>query len=102
MARLCRELCNLCGMPCEEFTLLKLAEGLEQPLAEEIKRQTGLFRNLIDQLKAVNQRNMRLIESSVRYSRGLLDFLAGATCSYQSTGVFRPFPAVQTTISDRA
>jgi hypothetical protein len=101
MARLCRELSKVCGLSGEAFTLLKLAEGLDQPLADEIKRETGLFRNLIDQLKAVNQRNMRLIENSVRYSRGLLDFLAGASCPYQATGVFRPYPAVQTTISDR-
>ena len=67
--RLCLELCQAFRLPREEFTLLKLAEGFEKPVAEEIKSQTSLFRNLIEQLKSVNQRNMKLIESSVRYSR---------------------------------
>jgi hypothetical protein len=102
MARLCLHLCQAFNIPREEFTLLKLAEGFEQPVAEEIKSQTGLFKNLIDQLKSVNQRNMKLVESSLSYSRGLLDLLANATSSYQGTGLFRPIPAVQTTISHRA
>ncbi|MCK7492388.1 MAG: hypothetical protein MZW92_12875 [Comamonadaceae bacterium] len=33
---------------------LKPAEGCEQPVAEEIKAQTGLFKELIEQLKVVN------------------------------------------------
>lgn len=102
VTRLCRELCQKFSMPREEFTLLKLAEGCEKPVAEEIKSQTGLFKNLVEQLKSVNQRNMRLIESSVTYSRGLLDLLANATSSYQATGLFRPIPATQRTISHRA
>jgi flagellar biosynthesis/type III secretory pathway chaperone len=100
--RLCLELCQAFRLPREGFTLLKLAEGFEKPVAEEIKSQTGLFRNLIEQLKSVNQRNMKLIESSVSYSRGLLDLLANATSSYQATGLFRPIPAIQRTISHRA
>jgi len=100
--RLCLELCQAFRLPREEFTLLKLAEGFEEPVAEEIKSQTGLFKNLIEQLKTVNQRNMKLIESSISYSRGLLDLLANATSSYQATGLFRPIPAIQRTISHRA
>jgi hypothetical protein len=102
MARLCTELCRTVNVPREEFTLLKLAEGLERPVADEIKSETGLFRNLIEQLKSVNARNMKLIESSVTYSRGLLDLLANATSSYQATGLFRPCTASQRTISHRA
>jgi hypothetical protein len=102
MRRLCLEFAQTLSVPREEFTLLKLAEGFEPPVAQEIRSLTNLFRNLVDQLKSVNQRNMRLVESSMRYSRGLLDFLANATSSYQMTGMFRPFPAVQTTISHRA
>ncbi len=102
MRRLCLEFCQALSLPREEFTLLKLAEGLEQPVAQEIRSLTVLFRNLVDQLKSVNQRNMRLVESSIRYSRGMLDFLANATSSYQMTGLFRPLSAVQTTISHRA
>lgn len=100
--RLCLELCQAFRLPRQEFTLLKLAEGFEKPVADEIHSQTGLFRNLIEQLKSVNQRNMKLIESSVCYSRGLLDLLANATSSYQATGLFRPIPATHRTISHRA
>ncbi len=98
---LCTQMCQRLKMPCEEFTLLKLAEASEQPVAEEIRSLTGLFRNMVEQLKSVNQRNMKLIESSVSYSRGLLDLLANATGSYQPTGVFRPTSAIRT-ISHRA
>ena len=72
MARLCRDLGRAFGIPREEFTLMKLADSLEQSLALEIKSQTALFRNIVKQLKSVNQRNMRLIEKSIRYSGGLL------------------------------
>ena len=81
---------------------MKLAEGLEKPVADEILSQTSLFKNLIEQLKAINHRNLRLAESSIRYSRGLLDLLANATSSYQATGLFRPIPSTQRTISQRA
>lgn len=102
MARLCGDLSQACRIPREEFTLLKLADGLERSVAAEIKSLSSLFRNLVEQLKTVNQRNRRLVEGSVRYSRGLLDFLAGATTSYQVTGLLRPITAVQTTLSRRA
>ncbi len=102
MARLCCDLCNAFRIPREEFTLLKLADGVEQPVAAEIKSQTNLFRNLIAQLKSVNQRNMRLVENSIHYSRGLLDFVSNATSSYQKTGLFKPYPAIPRTISHQA
>ena len=101
MRRLCLELSQSLKIPSEEFTLLKLADGAEQPIASEIKAQTNLFKNLIEQLKSVNRRNGKLIEGSVHYSRGLLDFLSNATSSYQGTGLFKPLPAVQATFSDR-
>jgi flagellar biosynthesis/type III secretory pathway chaperone len=65
----------------------------------EIRTQASLFKNLLEQLKAVNQRNMKLIESSMRYSRGLLDLLSNAAGSYQATGFFGPLPAIHTTFS---
>jgi hypothetical protein len=102
MARLCGDLSQAWRIPREEFTLLKLADGLERSVAAEIKSLSSLFRNLVEQLKTVNQRNRRLVEGSIRYSRGLLDFLAGATTSYQVTGLLRPITAVQTTLSRRA
>ena len=101
LTRLCWELAQLFNIPRAEFTLLKLAEGTEQAVAAEIRFQTNLFRNLLDQLKAVNRRNMKLVESSMRYSRGLLDLISNATGSYQGTGLFVPLPAIRTTISHR-
>ncbi len=102
MERLCDDVCRTFHIPREDFTLLKLADGLERSVAAEIKSLSGLFKNLVEQLKSVNQRNIRLVESSIRYSRGLLDFFAGATTSYQGTGLLRPISAGQSTISRRA
>ncbi len=102
LSRLCGELCQAFKIPCEEFTLLKLADGVNQSVAAEIKAQTNLFKNLIAELKSINRRNTMLIESSVRYSRGLLDFLNSASGSYQQNGMFRPMAALQTTVSRRA
>jgi hypothetical protein len=101
MTRLCRDLAQVFNIPCAEFTLLKLAEGTEPAVTAEIRSQTNMFRNLLDQLKVVNQRNRKLVESSMRYSRGLLDLISNATGSYQGTGLFVPLPAVRTTISHR-
>lgn len=101
MTRLCRDLAQVFNIPCAEFTLLKLAEGTEPAVTAEIRSQTNVFRNLLDQLKVVNQRNRKLVESSMRYSRGLLDLISNATGSYQGTGLFVPLPAVRTTISHR-
>ncbi len=99
MGRLCSDLSSALNIPRIEFTLLKLAEGTEPTVAAEIKTQTSLFKNLFEQLKAVNQRNMKLVESSMRYSRGLLDLLSNAAGSYQATGLFGPLPAIHTTFS---
>jgi flagellar biosynthesis/type III secretory pathway chaperone len=102
MSRLCRELCQVFTIPYEEFTLLRLADAVSQSVAAEIKAQTSLFKNLIAELKSINHRNTLLIESSVRYSRGLLDFLQSAAGSYQQNGMFRPMTSMQTTMSRRA
>jgi len=102
MARLCVDLCQAFHIPREEFTLLKLIDGFEQATAEEIKSLTSLFKNLVEQLKSVNQRNMRLIERSIHYSRGLLDLISNTTSSYQATGLFKPIPAIQSIYSHRA
>ena len=102
MIRLCSDLCVAFKIPRDEFTLLKLADGVEQSVASEIRSQTNLFKNLVDQLKTINQRNMKLVECSLHYSRGLLDFISNATSPYQGTGLFRPFPAIQTTFSHQA
>jgi hypothetical protein len=102
MSRLCSDLCEALKIPREEFTLLKLADDAEQSIAEEIKYQTNLFKNLIEQLKSVNERNMRVVENPLHYSKALLDFLSNVTASYQETGLFKPAPAAQTTFSDQA
>ncbi len=102
MMRLCNDLSLAFRIPREEFTLMKLADNLEQSLALEIQSQTDIFRNMVNQLKLVSQRNMRLIERSIHYSRALLDLLSNATNSYQETGLFESIPSIQRTFSQRA
>jgi len=102
MADICFDLSQAFHIPRKEFTLMKLADSLEQSLAHEIKSQTALFRNIVNQLKAVNQRNVKLIERSLRYSEGLLALFSNATSSYQPTGLFEPIPNLQPTFSQRA
>jgi len=102
MARLCHELGRTFQIPREEFTLMKLAENIEQPLALEIRSQTTLFRNIVRQLKSVNQRNRTLIEKSLHYSRGLLAIFSNASGSYRQNGLFEQIPSIQPTFSQRA
>ena len=102
MSRLCKQLCATMNVAHEEWTLLKLAEEAKPSVAEEIRSQFMVFRNLVEQLKAVNQRNRKLVESSLHYSRGLLDFIANGTSSYQSNGLFKPYSAAHSTISNKA
>ena len=102
LAQLCNDLSSSFGIPREEFTLMKLAESLQQPLALEIRTQTALFGNIVKQLKTINQRNRRLAEKSLRYSEGLLAIFSNATSSYQPTGLFEPIPQIQPTFSQRA
>ena len=66
MATLCLELCRTFEIPCGESSLPRLADSIEKSLAHEIRSQTVLFRNIVAQLKAVSQRNMRLVERSLR------------------------------------
>ncbi len=102
VARLCQQLCAALQIAREEFTLLKLAEGMEQSVAKELRSQSMIFRSLVEQLKGINQRNRILVESSLHYSRGMLNFFANATSSYQSNGLFKPYSAAHNTISSKA
>jgi hypothetical protein len=102
MMRLCRDLGQAFKIPREEVTLMKLAENFEQSVTLEIKSQAALFRNIVEQLKSVNQRNIRLIERSVHYSGGLWALIANATGSYQPTGLFEPISNTQPSFSQRA
>lgn len=102
LERLTQDLCRQRCLPREEFTLVKLAEGVEQSASVEIRSQANLFRNLCEQLRGVNRRNSKLIESSLRFSRGLADYISNATGSYQGTGLFKPLSAIQPTISRQA
>jgi hypothetical protein len=102
MIHLCQDLCRSLQIPREEFTLLKLADCLDPSLALEIKEQIMLFRNIVEQLKSVSRSNIRLIEKSIHYSRGLLALISNALGSYQNTGLFDPIPSVQPTYSQRA
>ena len=78
MQSLCLDLCRVLGIPCEEFTLLRLADGTEQSVALKIRDQACLFKNLIEQLKCVNQRNIKLIEASAHYSRCLPELVSNS------------------------
>jgi len=102
MARLAGQLAKAMNIAPEELTLLKLADEMKPPDAAEIRSQSVTFRSLVDQLMTINQRNRKLIESSLRYSRGLLDFIADATSSYQSNGLFHPYSAAHPTVIGRA
>jgi hypothetical protein len=102
MARLCRDLSHAFRIPREEFTLMRLAQSLEQSLSLEIQSQAALFRNIVKQLKAINQRNMRLIEQSIRYSGGVLALISNARGSYRPTGLFEPVPNIQPKFSRNA
>lgn len=101
MGRVCSDICRSVGIAREEFTLVKLADNLEQSLALEIKSQAALFKNIVKQLKAVTQRNLMLIDKSLRYSQGLLGLISNATSPYQRTGLFHSIPSMQPTFSKR-
>jgi len=102
MSRLCQDLSRSFRIPRDEFTLVKLADNLERSLALEIKTQTTLFRNMVNQLKAVSQRNMRLIEQSLHYSRGLLALIPNVSDSYQQNRLFEQIPSIHSPFSQRA
>jgi dTDP-4-dehydrorhamnose 3,5-epimerase-like enzyme len=101
MGRICQQLCQTFHIAREEFTLWKLAEGAEASVAAEIRLQSMLFKHLVQQLKVVNQRNRKLVESSLRYSRGMLNFISNATSSYQSNGLLNPYSVAHGTISSK-
>ncbi len=101
MKRLCYDLSEAFRIPREEFTLMKLADSLEQSIALELRSQTTLFRNIVRQLKSVNQRNMRLIEKSIQFSRSLLAVFSNVRGSYQQNGLFEQVPSIQPTFSQR-
>jgi hypothetical protein len=101
MARLCYDLGKTFRMPGQEFTLIKLADCLEQSTAMEIRSQASLFANIVKQLKSTNRRNMRLIDKSIHYSRGLLALISNVSASYMKTGLFESIPTVQPTFSQR-
>jgi hypothetical protein len=102
MKGLCQDLSKSFRIPREEFTLMKLADNIEESFAQEIRTQTTLFRNMVNQLKSVTQRNMRLIEKSLHYSRGLLACISCVSGSYKHTGLFESIPSIQPTFSQRA
>jgi uncharacterized protein YbbK (DUF523 family) len=102
MVRLCQELGQALRIPREELTLMKLADSFEQSLALEVKAQTTLFRNIVNQLKSVSRRNMRLIDRSIQYSQGVLALISNVSSSYRRTGLFESMPSVQPTFSQRA
>lgn len=102
MKRLCFDLSRAFRIPREEFTLMKLADSLEQSIALELRSQAALFRNIVKQLKSVNQRNMKLIEKSIQFSRSLLAVIFNASGSYHRNGLFEQVPSMRPTFSQQA
>jgi hypothetical protein len=102
MKKLCYVLSKAFRIPREEFTLMKLADNLEQSLAQEIRSQATLFGNIVRQLKSVSQRNRRLTENSIQYSRGLLELICNASGAYRPNGLFEQIPSIQPSFSQRA
>ena len=102
MAQRCFDLGKTFRIPCKEFTLAKLADHLEQSIAIEVRSQTALLKKIVKQLQSVNNRNRRLIEKSLHYSRGLLALISNASALYKKTGLFEPIPTIKPTFSQRA
>ena len=102
MKRLCYDLGRSFRIPREEFTLMKLADNLEPSIALEIRAQATLFRNIVRQLKSVNQRNRKLIEKSIHCSQGLLALISSVSGTYRPNGLFGQIPSIRPTFSQRA
>lgn len=101
-SRLCEDLSQAFRIPREEFALIKLAEHLQQPLALEIRTQIVHLRNIAQQLKSVSNRNRKLIEKSLLYSKGMLAHISNASGSYQQSGMFETIPSIPPAFSQRA
>lgn len=100
--RLSDDLRQAFRIPSEGFTLTKLADRCERSLALEFLSQASLFRSMMKELKSVAQRNVRLIEKSIHYSRGLLALFSHIAGAYQPNGLIEPVSSVQPTFSERA
>jgi hypothetical protein len=100
--RLCLDLGRAFRIPNEEFTLMKLADHLEPPLALELRSQAALFRDLAQQLKSISRRNMKLIEKSMKCFRDILSLMCNVSGSYRQNGFFEQLPSVQPTFSQQA
>lgn len=100
--RLCDDLSRIFRIPCEEFTLVKLADHLEESLAQELRSQANLFSDILKQLKLISRRNMKLAEKSIQYSRGLLELISNASGAYRPNGLFEQIPSIQPSFSQRA
>ena len=102
MARLCRQLAEAFRVSREEFTLMKLADKADPSYAPEIRSQADLCRNLVRQLRSITQRNRKLIERSLHYSRGLLAVFSNASGAYRPNGLFEEIPSMRPTFSQQA
>jgi hypothetical protein len=100
--RFCLDLGQSFRIPHEEFTLMKFADHLEPPLALELRSQAAIFRDLVQQLKSISRRNMKLIEKSMQRFRDILSLMCNASGSYRQNGFFEQLPSVQPTFSQQA
>jgi flagellar biosynthesis/type III secretory pathway chaperone len=101
LVRLGQELVPSSGITRETFTLTQLADLLGNPLAREIRNQAAILRNIMTHLQSINERNMRLIDSSLNYSKGMLALLSNASGSYKKSGSFDTVPTVTPAFSQR-
>jgi hypothetical protein len=101
-SHLCRQVAEAFQLSREGFTLMKLHDKVEPSIVPEIKLQADLLRNLARQLRSVTQRNRKLIDRSLHYSRGLLAVISNASGAYRPNGLFEEIPLMPPSYSQQA
>jgi len=100
--RLGRELGQVFGIARADFSLAALARSVGEPGASQMEAHSAPLRGLVRELEQVNRQNAKLLESSMRYSRVVADFLSNLSGSYRGTGLLSPLAAAPPTISRQA
>jgi hypothetical protein len=98
--RLCEKFCEDLQIPCEEFTLARLAELLDSPY--EFNESAALLREAARGVQVVSARNRNLIEKPLRYAEGILAIFSSAAGPYQPNGTFNAEASVHPTFSQNA
>lgn len=85
---LCAELASRYQIPSSGFSLEKLARRVDESSAQKIRSLISRFRGVAGELKAVNERNRRISEKALHYSRGLVALMGNSAGAYQPNGLF--------------